>query len=538
MSSRMFRALLALALIAGVANWCACPALAQQSTYDIRHTFNVTPGGNMRPWVGGMYQGFVFVNQSGGMWTNFLSGFVRIPPAGFNQTYQLKIPPKPSEAEANATIQVGPYGVGTPVLGSIRSNGFAKIAGGHPPLAASAQSSASVIVCGRQRLRNGRIWWFPAFTDGVMGSAAASMPRGRSKDPVMLRAKDMETGEVFDETPVSITTSILGDGAISWEEGVLDVNGLESNSLVIEAHVGSPHVEEAGSLFLVIVGGIVTMSYDDGMFEGVLPPAGALGKFVAVIANPIALTYNLGDFKGHPLEVFVHFGGGGMQDFPPQYVDNIRDVRDLPDDVEVHITEPKVVTAASGTFTNGKIYIEEPTRASGICVRPGLGVPGAFSRGDRVRLWGYTRTDPFSGERYVDLAGIDSQSPSLLPIKPLGMTNKTAVADETTGGIDVAGMLVTVWGKITYRAPHDRYIYIDDGSGLQDGTLDSDGGLALPLIGLRVVLDEQTSPILVPPLADYARVTGLRGMADGVVPCVGPRDTVDASFFDIWPGGE
>ena len=537
MNSRMLRALLALAVVASVASLCACPALAQQRNYDVRHSFTVTPGGNMRPWVGGMYQAFVFVNQSGGMWTNFLSGFVTIRPAGFNQSYQLKIPPKPSEAEANATIQVNPYGVGTPVTGSTRSNGYALIAGGHPPLAASAQSSASVIVCGRQRLRNGRIWWFPAFTDGTMGSAAVSMPAGRSKDPIMLRVKDMETGEVVTETPVDINTTIVGDGSISWEEGVLNVNGLESESLTIEASVGSPSVEEEGSLFLWIVGGIIAYSYDDGIFEGVLPPMGMLGKFMSPIINPIALTYNLGDFNGHPLSVFIHLGGGGMQDFPPQYVDNIRDVRDLPDDVEVHMIEPKVVTVATGTFTDGRIYIEEPTRASGICARPGPSVTGPFSRGDRIEFWGYTRTDPFSGERYVDLAGIDSQTPGLA-IGPVGMTNKTAVADETTGGIDVSGLLVTVWGKITYREPHGRYIYLDDGCGLQDGTLDDDGGLALPLIGLRVVLDEQTVPIAVPPGADYARVTGLRGMADGTVPCVVPVNPDVVSFFDIWPGGE
>ena len=536
MSSRMFRALLALALVAGVASWCACPVAAQQRSYDVRHTFNVTPGGNMRPWVGGVYMDFAFVNQTG--WTNSASafGWVRIPAAGFNRSYQAKVWPMPSEAEANSVFQVNPYGVGTPVFGSIRSHGFAKILGGPPPVAAQSSSTTSVIVVGRQRLRNGRILWWPAFTDTATGNATVATP-GRAKDPIMLRVKDMETGEVFDETPVDINTTIVGDGSISWEEGVLNVNGLESESLTIEASVGSPSVEEEGSLFLWIVGGIIAYSYDDGIFEGVLPPMGMLGKFMSPIINPIALTYNLGDFNGHPLSVFIHLGGGGMQDFPPQYVDNIRDVRDLPDDVEVHMIEPKVVTVATGTFTDGRIYIEEPTRASGICARPGPSVTGPFSRGDRIEFWGYTRTDPFSGERYVDLAGIDSQTPGLA-IGPVGMTNKTAVADETTGGIDVSGLLVTVWGKITYREPHGRYIYLDDGCGLQDGTLDDDGGLALPLIGLRVVLDEQTVPIAVPPGADYARVTGLRGMADGTVPCVVPVNPDVVSFFDIWPGGE
>ena len=538
MRSHLSRTLLVVLALVCVAVWCACPALAQTRTYSVQHSFNITPGGNIRPWVTGSYYDYGFVNQVGAIATNTTFGTVTVRPGGINQTFGvITWPPLPSQVQANSTVIVQPFGIGTPVTGSTRSWGSITVSGQHPVIA-DAQSTTTVTVVGRARLRSGRIVWLPAITDSTQGGTRWN------NDPVMFRVKDMQTGQIVDETAVNIRTTITGNGSVSWEAGTLNVNGLDAESLSIEATVGGPHVEQSGNMMLQIIGGLVAFSDDNGIFDGVLPPIGMPGTFMVPIIPSIILDYNLGDFNGHPLEVYVHMGGGAGEPFPPQYVDNLLDVKELPDDTQVHITKPKVVTTPSGAYIDGRIYIEEPTRASGvptrawaICVHPnGL---GPFSQNDQVELSGYVRTDPFSTERYLDLSAIDSQAPGLVPFRKLAMGNKAAAITDETAGIDLSGYYVTVWGKITYREAHGRYIYIDDCSGLSDGSLGA-GPLDTDVEhkGLRVVLDAQTVPIAVPAGADYAVVSGPRGMADGGVPCVLPINPDVVSFFDVWPGGD
>ncbi len=57
-------------------------------------------------------------------------------------------------------------------------------------------------------------------------------------------------------------------------------------------------------------------------------------------------------------------------------------------------------------------------------------------------------------------------------------------AQSGTGAINI-GLLVRVFGKITQIDPSGQYFYIDDGSGIRDGTQTS----GLENVGVRVRLD-------------------------------------------------
>jgi len=101
----------------------------------------------------------------------------------------------------------------------------------------------------------------------------------------------------------------------------------------------------------------------------------------------------------------------------------------------------------------------------------------------------------------------------------VGMTNKT-LSDRTA--IDVSGLLVKIWGWVTFEAADGSCIYVDDGSGVRDGSGHS---------GVMVVLSGLTSPITKGLVVDqYVGITGLAGMANNgteVVPAIRPRGDSD-----------
>ena len=104
------------------------------------------------------------------------------------------------------------------------------------------------------------------------------------------------------------------------------------------------------------------------------------------------------------------------------------------------------------------------------------------------------RTDS-NGERYVEATSIDSLM-SGDELGALGMNN-------TGFARGVTGLLVRTWGDVTYAAYDGSYIYVDDGSGLDDGSGE---------IGVRVLLDGLNTPIAdVPDVNDYVGVTGPAG---------------------------
>lgn len=138
------------------------------------------------------------------------------------------------------------------------------------------------------------------------------------------------------------------------------------------------------------------------------------------------------------------------------------------------VTTPAAVTAVFGA----DFYIEDPLRTWGIRARlKGHGL----SEGDLTQVRGTVRTAG-TGERYIEAASAPSGDsaevgPLGVPIRALCGTGwrfdpGTAIGQMGMAGgfgLNTVGLLVRTWGTVTQTGA--GYLYIDDGSGLRDGTL-------------------------------------------------------------------
>lgn len=186
-------------------------------------------------------------------------------------------------------------------------------------------------------------------------------------------------------------------------------------------------------------------------------------------------------------------------------VTRLSELKGMADGVLVSITDAKVVTVSSTTFTAGFYYIQEIDRTCGIKIRPEAGL-ASVSVGDTVKLTGTLGTDA-GGERFLTVSSIDSKESGTAAL-PLGMTNKSAVG--------VTGLLVRVWGEVGLRSAD--FVYVDDGSGLYDGT--NNGA------GIRVMLGGLNTPIT-EVIGAYALFTGVVAKTAGGVAVVLPRGDGD-----------
>ncbi len=152
----------------------------------------------------------------------------------------------------------------------------------------------------------------------------------------------------------------------------------------------------------------------------------------------------------------------------------------LPDGALVRLKD-KTVTCVRGNA----IYVEEGDRSSAFRIS---GVTG-LAVGDRVTALGTLQANA-SGERELQGSAIRLSSGSALP-KPLGMTNRSLLGGlpgyspaTDAAGCDTSSLLVRIFGKVTKvgTGPDAGYFYIDDGSGIADGT-SWDG---TPNVGVRV----------------------------------------------------
>jgi len=173
----------------------------------------------------------------------------------------------------------------------------------------------------------------------------------------------------------------------------------------------------------------------------------------------------------------------------------IVDVKKRPDADMVALSD-KVVTASFGSY----FYIEEPGGYSGIKVN----VASAPAVGTKVSVYG--RLGSLNSEREITATSVTPTG--TLPLPPaVGMDNRTVgggpIGSYTAGiyqavGPNNVGSLVTCWGKVTATIA-GFYIYIDDGSGLQDGY--GYKGLRVDISGL--------SGYTPPGVGSYVRVTGI-----------------------------
>ena len=173
---------------------------------------------------------------------------------------------------------------------------------------------------------------------------------------------------------------------------------------------------------------------------------------------------------------------------------------------------------------SGYFYVQDPTLYQGIKVS----APDTVSKGQKVDVVGLILGQ--GGERYLDCSGnvvvlIDAGPIALNALAMGAASVGGAELDPYTGGVvggtgpNNMGLLVKVWGKITQRETvTNTYFYIDDGSGLTDGTQTA----GADNVGIKVLANPTSYPT-----DTYVLVTGAvstfdsAGLRPQILPQVG-----------------
>jgi len=128
--------------------------------------------------------------------------------------------------------------------------------------------------------------------------------------------------------------------------------------------------------------------------------------------------------------------------------------------------------------------------------------------------------------------------------QPLAMNNKTigggALNANTPGvdggtGLNNIGLLIKTCGKVTYVDDTNKFFYIDDGSGIKDGTLKPD---STPVLGIRVSYKDLAPGVTFqrPDVGTWVTVTGISSTSEipvndttKIIPTLMPRRQEDVS---------
>lgn len=147
-------------------------------------------------------------------------------------------------------------------------------------------------------------------------------------------------------------------------------------------------------------------------------------------------------------------------------------------------------------------YVEDQQRVSGLRVRDT--VTGYLpDKGQTVAVQGFVTYE--GGEKILNAVATSLGGNGTIP-RPLAMPNESMGGDSMPGavGLTNTGLLVTIWGRVTDRGTDELgldYFYVDDGSGVWDGTYLPDGSRRL---GVRVSIS-----YVYPEIGSYVRVTGV-----------------------------
>lgn len=181
----------------------------------------------------------------------------------------------------------------------------------------------------------------------------------------------------------------------------------------------------------------------------------------------------------------------------------------------------EVVTAGIDQLDD-RFYVESQDRSAGIQVRISEGIQP--TEGDKVTVVG--TADIVDGERAIVNSAVTRIGTGTVP-KPLSMNNRdvggsdlSPLSGDTGGnGLNNVGLLVRIWGRVTYIG--DDYFYIDDGSCVRTG----------PATGIKVICSGLAKPTAT---SQYAIVTGISCVEqDGDIrrPVLRPRKQADLLYY-------
>ncbi|MEI6915953.1 MAG: right-handed parallel beta-helix repeat-containing protein [Armatimonadota bacterium] len=149
-----------------------------------------------------------------------------------------------------------------------------------------------------------------------------------------------------------------------------------------------------------------------------------------------------------------------------------------------------LVACTSSTDFAGFVYVQDTSRASGI----GVNTTATINRGDIISLAGRVRR--VDGEWQIDLL----QPPAVVggvALQPMHIIQRAISTDPNEDltpdwGLNPAGLLVKISGRITRINTTDHVIYVNDGTSLTDGLGPSDN----PYVGIRVGYRTMTPPLV------------------------------------------
>lgn len=253
-------------------------------------------------------------------------------------------------------------------------------------------------------------------------------------------------------------------------------------------------------------------------------PPGTIGEYhyVVVEIDGYNVYCEAKDNTGALLDSWSYAVGPPAQDIP------ISSIKGLPDGTMVAITN-KTVTVGTDDLVN-TLYIEDQDRSSGIKVY----TSDAVAAGDGVTVAGELGT--IQGERAITNPSVSVISPTYPIPKPISMLTREVggaslnpYTPGVPGGISThnLGMLVEVWGRVSYVNTLAKYFYIDDGCGLQDGS--GNTGLLVHCGGRPV-----GNTITLPAQNAYVKVTSIgscRPSASGIIPTLRPRTQSDVVVY-------
>jgi hypothetical protein len=151
----------------------------------------------------------------------------------------------------------------------------------------------------------------------------------------------------------------------------------------------------------------------------------------------------------------------------------ISSVKALQDNSSVYLAD-KVATVGNDQLTS-TVYIEDQDFSSGIKVYAST---PTVREGDKIHVSGTMSSS--QTERVISSPTVTLHTGGPYPVPhPVGMVTRefggcllNYYTPGVTGGIGAhnTGLLVTLWGKVTYANTTAKYFYLDDGFGWQDGS--------------------------------------------------------------------
>jgi len=311
------RALILSAAVLMLSSIMACA----NTIYDVRHKFNLQPGGNLPPASTWFHQEKASAFQDPpGKTINTINppACAAMGPAGGTMGPSTAVAPIGGQTgTGNSQVWWNPIIPGS-LVGRHRVWGSA-ITTPSKGYMAWAWSGSSVVAQAGQKDAKGKVTWGRFLQDTITGSVGIAN-WGRGKDPISVQTYDMVTGEILsEEILLSIDFEVLGNGSLVWgseDDSQPDHFEMHGNQGKLSVVCQSQYVPESqrGSLYLEIQNGVFVSASASGIFAGFnLPTVGSAGDFTAENwSNEITLDYDMPTLpEGDTTAYQILLGGEG-----------------------------------------------------------------------------------------------------------------------------------------------------------------------------------------------------------------------------------